>query len=182
MKQHKGPGKSFFQGGNEEGKAQQPGQPTAPSHPAQRTGPSAPGESTPGESTRVCLRLRVDRSAHTQVGGSIWVCLRLNLHQEFHISSAPGNVFSVLGAHKTPVHLHIVRRSPSCALSSAHGQLWNHRSFRTSSKGLGGTTEQAPRSMEDHHPETLLLSPTNSNLSLVCGHSPWQHWYDYEEL
>lgn len=100
----------------------------------------------------------------------------------FHISSAPGNVFSVLGAHKTLVHLHIVKRSPSCALSSAHGQLWNHRSFRTSSKGLGGTAEQAPCSMEDHHPETLLLSPTYSNLSLVCGHSPWQHWYDCEEL
>lgn len=145
---------------------------------AQRTGPSAPGEST-----RVCLHLcGVDRSAHTQAGGSIWVCLRLNLHREFHISSAPGNVFSLLGAHKTPLHLHIVRRSPSCALSSAHGQLWNHRSFRTSSKGLGGTAEQAPCSMEDHHPETRLLSPTNSNLSLVCGHSPWQHRYDCEEL
>ena len=36
-----------------------------------------------------------------------------------------------------------------------------HRSFRTSSKGLGGAAEQGPGSMEDHHPETLVLSPTN---------------------
>lgn len=43
-----------------------------------------------------------------------------------------------------------------------HGQLWDRRSFRTSSKGPGGTAEQGPCSMEDHHPETPLLSPANS--------------------
>ena len=108
VRQHKGPGQAFLQGSSEEGKAQQPEHPTALSQPAQGTGPSAPGESTPGESTCVCLRLCVDRSAHAQAGGSIWVCLRLYLHLELRVSSAPGNALSILGAHETPALLRIV--------------------------------------------------------------------------
>ena len=97
VKQHKGPGKASFQGSSEEGKAQQPELPLH-WHTWHRARVHRPGESTgtpgtghgsiaqaraPQVRACVCSHLCVDRSAHTQAGGSIWVCLRLYLHLEF---------------------------------------------------------------------------------------------------
>lgn len=63
VKQHKGPGKASFQGSSEEGKAQQPE--------LQLHRHTRPQVRAPQVRARVCSHLCVDRSAHTQAGGSI---------------------------------------------------------------------------------------------------------------
>ena len=106
VKQHKGPGKASFQGSSEEGKAQQPELPLH-WHTWHRARVHRPGESTAGES--MCVLASVCGQVCTHTGGWQHLGLPETISPSgIHVSSAPGNAFSILGAHETPVPLRIV--------------------------------------------------------------------------